>query len=261
MGTLDALRTWGSRNGAPQEFTRTERQELAQDFRTSGALDDAHAEAISTVPRTIGRQVNRIAAMGHDNSELMRDGQRGLIYVRLRQLREVDPQGADSYSEWFERNKDVMTKVQASFEITKLQNRRTAIIGGVVVVNKETEVEATPATPITYDTYEDIVDGNYAIERDGKTHFYRITRKDSKRRPGTKWIKVQERASDQLFPLAGGPANRRATLNMIREAGPEASRMMFSERLGRCWHCFTSLTDETNPYKAMGLGPICGGKV
>jgi hypothetical protein len=123
---------------------------------------------------------------------------------------------------------------------------------------------AAPATAAPkFDTFDDVTDGNYAIERGGKTHFYRVTRKEGKGQyAGRTFLNVQERASEELFNVRGAWAVRKAIFDEIRRAGVEASHLLFSERLGRCWHCNTLLTDDaTNPYRRYGLGPVCGPKV
>ena len=113
-----------------------------------------------------------------------------------------------------------------------------------------------------FDMYEDIADANYAYEWNGKTHFYRVTRSTPKsgKWAGYTFINVQERASDDLYPI-NNRATRKAILETIRKEGPEACRIRFAERLGKCSRCMKDLTDEFNPYKGIGLGPDCGTKI
>lgn len=101
-------------------------------------------------------------------------------------------------------------------------------------------------------------EGNFAIEEQGKTRFYRISRRGkNSRRPGT-W-KIQERVSDSLFPRSDGLLSK--VCPEIMAMGVKASALMFFERMHMCSKCGRSLTDDTgNPYYAMGLGPECGGK-
>jgi len=103
-----------------------------------------------------------------------------------------------------------------------------------------------------------MAEANFAIEVDGKTRFYRISKRGKRsNRPGT-W-KIQERVSDGLFPRSDGLMN--TVLPAILEMGVEASGKMFFERMHACYKCGASLTDDTgNPYYAMGLGPECGSK-
>lgn len=121
---------------------------------------------------------------------------------------------------------------------------------------------SAPGKP-TFDAYNDITDGNYAVVRAGKTHFYRITRKAGKGQyAGRTFLNIQERASEELFPVRGAWHTRKAVLDSIRSAGVAESHLLYSERLTRCWHCNILLTDDTtNPYRPYGLGPICGPKV
>lgn len=118
----------------------------------------------------------------------------------------------------------------------------------------------TPATstPLNWD---DITDGNYALPYQGKTHFYRVSRKEGKGKwAGRTFVNVQERASDELFKIEDRK-RQVAILFSIREFGPAASHLLFSEVMDSCWHCLRSIGDETNPYKPYGLGPVCGPKV
>lgn len=121
---------------------------------------------------------------------------------------------------------------------------------------------AAPAKP-AYDAYTDITDGNYAIVREGKTHFYRITRREGKGQyAGRTFINIQERASDELFPVRGAWAVRKSILDSIRTAGVDAAHLMYADRLGMCWHCNRTLTDDVhNPYRKFGVGPVCGPKL
>lgn len=169
------------------------------------------------------------------------------VYVLMRQLLVIDADAGRAAETWYERNRDNLTVDQGSDWINRLKGK----IG-------ETPTAKTAERKRAYDTYDDVIDGNYALDlnRD-KTHFYRVSRRE---RNGKVWLNVQERASDALFPVRSWP-QRKAILDDIRRAGVDASLQMFSERLGRCWNCYQSLTDEDNPFKPYGLGPDCGPKV
>lgn len=124
-------------------------------------------------------------------------------------------------------------------------------------------VAASPAsTPQAKpNTWDDVTDGNYALPYNGKTHFYRVSRKEGKGKwAGRTFVKVQERASDSLYEIEGR-SRQLAILHSIREYGVEASHKLFAEVMEQCWHCTKSIGDETNPYKPHGLGPVCGPKV
>jgi len=128
--------------------------------------------------------------------------------------------------------------------------------------NTTAPVAAAPAKP-AFDAYDDITDGNYAVERAGKTHFYRITRSEGKGQyAGRTFINIQERASDALFPVRGAWPVRKSVLDSIRTTGVESAHLMYADRMGMCWHCNRPLTDDTgNPYRKFGVGPICGPKL
>lgn len=119
----------------------------------------------------------------------------------------------------------------------------------------------TAADSPKFDMYEDIVDGNYAYEYKGKTHFYRVARVEGKGKwQGRTFINVQERASDELYKIYDY-GMKKSVLSTIRGIGPAECQRLFAERLGRCWRCGKTLTDEFNPYKSQGLGPDCGAKI
>lgn len=129
---------------------------------------------------------------------------------------------------------------------------------------KKEAVTSSTTEPVVkkYDEYTDVVDGNYAYIYNGKTHFYRVTRETAKygKWAGKTFIKVQERASDQLFKIYDYKM-KQAILSEIRKFGISESQKFFAEKLGRCWRCGKTLTDDFNPYKDQGLGPDCGTKV
>ena len=123
------------------------------------------------------------------------------------------------------------------------------------------EISKPAAEVKKFDDYADVVNGNYAYAYNGKAHFYRVTREEGKGKwAGTTFINVQERASDELFRVYGYDM-KKSILSEIRKAGISESQKLFAEKLGRCWRCGKSLTDELNPYKDQGLGPDCGTKV
>lgn len=117
-----------------------------------------------------------------------------------------------------------------------------------------------PSQPTAPQAWDDITDGNYALPYNGKTHFYRVSRREGKGKwAGRTFVNVQERASDELYRV---PFKRGlAIMHSIREYGVEASHKLFSEVMDQCWHCTKSIGDEDNPYKVHGLGPVCGPKI
>lgn len=124
---------------------------------------------------------------------------------------------------------------------------------------KKVATEAT-APAKTVEDWADIADGNYAYAYKGKTHFYRVARVAGKGKwAGRTFVNVQERASDELYRIYDYTMVK-AVLTSIRENGPKICGQLFAEKLGKCYRCGKSLTDEENPYKSMGLGPDCGAK-
>lgn len=196
------------------------------------------------------------------------------VYVLLRDLTRLDAEAGRVGKEWYDGIRLELTVDRGSAFITTLKAKIASYNGrpvdtfyadgaerGSITPEQATRYAANEARRDA-PAYDDIVDGNYAIQADGqKTHFYRISRKEGKGKyAGETFLNVAERASDTLFRIYD---RKRKTeiLNAIRTAGPVPSRLMFAERLGRCWNCYKSLTDEDNPYKIHGLGPDCGPKV
>lgn len=66
----------------PVEFTEAEREELAEDFKTSGALDDAHAEALAE-DLTLNSQDGKVVDMNNDASATQTRETTGSAVVRL----------------------------------------------------------------------------------------------------------------------------------------------------------------------------------
>jgi hypothetical protein len=114
-----------------------------------------------------------------------------------------------------------------------------------------------------YVTAEMLPEGNYAVpgKDGGKTRFYRVSHKAGKGKwAGTTFVNIKQRVSDDLFELPNRASEAAAKWSIV-EFGYEASRLLFAEKYDSCWHCFKGLTDEDNPYKVHGLGPVCGPKV
>jgi hypothetical protein len=193
------------------------------------------------------------------------DKQRALIIKLVKELLTVDPAKGKQAAEYtlrmtqnaaWEHGRGGNTSRWIDTLLTVLKNERaTAPRQTVTVV-------AAPSAPVkpAYDAYDDVTDGNYAIVRKGKTHFYRITRSEGRGQyAGRTFINIQERASDELFPVRGAWAVRKSVLDGIRAAGVQVSHLLYADRLGMCWHCNRTLTDDVhNPYRKYGLGPICG---
>lgn len=257
MDTLTQLRTWKDRNGQP-------------DMGETPVTTNPGGGPRPTPKPSPGYQLpdnrtaaERIIALGHDDSRGPSEKQTALIEKLMGDLAKVDPDGHTLAVVWYTDNAAKLTGGRdgtASAWIARLLGRIRGIRSGEIVVS----IPDAPAPVETkkYDAYEDVTDGNYAYKTDGKTHFYRITRKEGKGQyAGRIFINVQQRVSDELIPVRGW-IQKSCVLNAVRAAGPEASHLMYSARLSRCWHCNISLTDDRdNPYHKHGLGPVCGPKV
>jgi hypothetical protein len=103
---------------------------------------------------------------------------------------------------------------------------------------------------------EQVPNGGYAVELEGKTHFYvvKVVHRETGRRG------VRERASDELHKMY---ANQQVSaLEAVLAQGLEESGRMYAERLDMCRNCHRTLTDDTgNPYRVYGYGPDCGPRI
>lgn len=117
----------------------------------------------------------------------------------------------------------------------------------------KTERIATP-TASADESFQDIPNGYYAISGEGADdiHFFRISRF----RDGG--IKVQEQASDTLYPVRRG-GRRTAVLTAIQTVGWHRSQVMYGQAIGRCGRCNRTLTDAVS--RDRGIGPDCWEKM
>lgn len=114
-------------------------------------------------------------------------------------------------------------------------------------------VPQAPKGPTLFDLGQEVPDGYYAVVTDGKTHFYRVSRKTKN---GREWVKVQEQASSDLYEMKYLRAV--AAMQAIIEAGIPESSMLYANELGQCFTCGRVLTDDES--RACGQGPVCRNK-
>lgn len=280
MGILDQLRNWtpadeSGRTDFDDDIKREYRPRVPREMQrvVKGATDLRDAVP-ARMPSAFAGQVRTDGTGPVDRrpyaDELGQpsEPQRRLIVKLVDELMSVDPAKGAQAAEYTVR----MTR-NAAWERGRGKNAsrwidtlltvlRTERAKAPVTANVAPVAPAAPVKP-AYDAYDDVTDGNYAIVRAGKTHFYRITRRAGRGQyEGRTFTNIQERASDELFPVRGPWAQRKAILDSIRTAGVEASHVLYAEKLGACWRCNKTLTDDTgNPYRPYGLGPDCGPKV
>lgn len=239
MGTLDTLRTWNARN------------------------TDIHQDAapVSTVPRTMTTQVERIVAMGHGEGSASAPQVR-YINVLIDDLTAIDPEGGHAARVWSERQAFTGGREgTASAWITRLKARIAAVKAGTLVVNTVLdvpEVGATKPKP-AYDPYDDIPNGYYAYpgtEGTDDVKFFRVSRKDWRGDNGRDYtfIRVSAMASDTAHPIR----HKNPILDHIRAVGPQACALLYGRTIGRCCRCGRTLTDADS--RANGIGPDCAGK-
>jgi len=103
------------------------------------------------------------------------------------------------------------------------------------------------------DKFADIRDGYYAVNNnDDVLAFYRVSTWE---KSGDR--KVQVHASDALHLVRGHKATD-AILMKIRKMTPLVSGKLFAWKIGSCYRCGRTLTDEES--RAAGIGPVCAGK-
>lgn len=246
----------------------------AQRNLNRATADDMRSAALNRMreQRPATRTTERLAETAAASTK-----QIGLVMILLRKLADHNPVIEATARAWWVKSAIFedggtgriigthLNRDQVSDVINRLRAHLDAPASSVRPVVGPPAPVATPE-PVkarTFDSYDDITDGNYAlVDPDGKNRFYRITRKGGKGQyAGRTFINIQERASEELFPVRGAWARRAAILDRIRTAGVEASHLLYAQLLKRCWHCHTELTDNTQPYHRFGLGPYCGPKV
>jgi hypothetical protein len=115
--------------------------------------------------------------------------------------------------------------------------------------------EAPRQTPSQASVSATIPAGRYAVENNGKVHFYRIDRPTEGRWSG--YVFVKEQAGDDLFQVRSRQ-QRDHILALIADAGVEQSSKRYGKEIGACGVCGRTLTDEHS--REMGIGPICAAK-
>lgn len=278
MGTLDAIRNWtpdkdqGRTDFADipaATYVRRVAPAMVRTVDATAAERSTAAKAAAALRGPVNTNTDyanpkALRPLAGRNIDGPSQAQQDLISKLIGDLRKMDAATGQAAFDFTAKHRDDFTggrEGTASAWITRLINKAKELRGAPTAAAAPVAAVAAPAKP-AYDKYDDITDGNYAYERDGKTHFYRISRSEGKGQyAGRTFLNIQERASEQLFNVRGAWPVRRAILDAIRTAGVEASHLLYSTTLTRCWHCNILLTDTDNPYKVHGLGPVCGPKV
>lgn len=183
-------------------------------------------------------------------------------YERPAQERKPEWQASDAQKRLIdallvERNYTALTTEQIDkIKLDKSQSSRfIKFLLGLPKIEAQPVVEVQePVAPVRARLdFSAIKDGNYAVrEESDRVRFYRVS-------TGSNGFKrVQERASDALFPVQGRGGI--AILHKIMKAGLAESGLLFALELGRCCRCGRSLTDEESRANAKvngGLGPDC----
>lgn len=100
----------------------------------------------------------------------------------------------------------------------------------------------------------DVPEGRYAVEMDGKLHFFKVRRPTEGRWDG--YTFVDEQAGPQTYPVRRD--RRNAVLTLIAQ-DTHGALVRYGHELGRCGVCGLELTDEES--RARGIGPVCAGKL
>lgn len=116
-------------------------------------------------------------------------------------------------------------------------------------------VNPTPAAPLAVVSTEDLIEGRYAVEFEGKLRFFKIDMPSSGRWVGYTFVK--EQAGDEEWPVRQ-TARRNGVIAAIKTQGVKASALLYGTELGHCGICGRTLTDEDS--RARGIGPVCAEK-
>lgn len=100
----------------------------------------------------------------------------------------------------------------------------------------------------------DFPSGHYAVEMDGKLHFFQVDKPEKGKWEG--WTFLKEQASDEKYPVKG--RRMLAVFQAISEDWHEAM-LAYGREIGKCGHCNRTLTDEDS--RARGIGPVCARKM
>lgn len=95
--------------------------------------------------------------------------------------------------------------------------------------------------------------GYYALEMDGSTHYFKVTRPTEGKHAGKTF--VEEQAGDAFHKMGWERTGR--VLDAIA-AAPEAAGLLYGQTIGRCYRCHRTLTDAES--RAAGIGPDCAKK-
>lgn len=95
--------------------------------------------------------------------------------------------------------------------------------------------------------------GYYALEMDGSTHYFKVSRPKEGPHKGKTF--VEEQAGDAFHKM--GWVRTGQVLDAIA-AAPEAAGLLYGQTIGRCYRCHRTLTDAES--RAAGIGPDCAKK-
>lgn len=106
-------------------------------------------------------------------------------------------------------------------------------------------------------TKADVPAGRYAVMENGELRFFHV----ELGKAGSRWegfVFLSVKSSDETYPIRD--RNRKAAVLATIAEGPEAAEILYATTLRQCRKCHRDLTDQKNPYLAVGYGPECGGK-
>jgi hypothetical protein len=113
--------------------------------------------------------------------------------------------------------------------------------------------QPAPAQP----TLPEVADGRYAVTFEGEIRCYHLeTGKEGTRWAGFRFL--TRRSSDDLFPIKN--AGTKTTIMALIARDTEAAEILYGLTVKECRRCHRALTDTSNPYYAVALGPDCGAK-
>jgi hypothetical protein len=262
----DDLAYTGPRNSNPGMIkTRIPNMREGQCLECGGV----HAGGASCAPSGhLGDTCDNPRCCPDATPEPMRDRQAGKIwYLTTKVLRPINPSAADAADAWFARNKDTMTKVQASEWIDRLKAKidqgpdNTPVAQAPVVAEapkanawaRWRELAAKLAAVGGHQGTRFAVDTNAGAVN--TLAFWRI----SPSRDGSRFYLNQVIGGQGPVKVRMSPEAMVAIAEKIIAAGPVEAMIRYGLELGSCGHCGRPLTNDVS--RAAGIGPVCVKKM
>lgn len=250
-----------SENGILAQLRRTPSHDLDQ----SDVEADAQRMHAQMERDRVTCDGSRLANPGTGTVKLAHDGQKGLVYVLLKKLRTHNPDVEVQARAWFEAHKDDISSVAISDVIDRLRGH---------LANPARQQPFTPRPPVDFTaptpstawaewrtlaaqlvTFGGAHGSRFAIDtEDGAVNtvaFWWIV----PGRDGRYWLRQMIGGHNEAVRVQMAPEAMVTIAKKIIAAGPKEAMLRYGRELGRCGHCFRTLTNDES--RALGIGPVC----